>query len=192
MLVGFIDQYIPDPKKNKLVKQKVTEYGITQFIHLIESSDQDLLDLGFTQFSLKRLRQSEIVSHEEIKDEVFEKPSVPIEGSTFLHKNKHGLDIFKYPEIKLTPYEEANATVIMVVGSTGSGKTTLLNYFINFILGVKFTDTFRYEIIVENTGKSQANSQTDKVGVYNISSYNGQRPIILVDTPGYGDTRGTE
>ena len=35
----------------------------------------------------------------------------------------------------------------MVVGQTGSGKTTLLNAFINYLLGIKYEDDFRYFII---------------------------------------------
>ena len=38
---------------------------------------------------------------------------------------------------------------MVVVGGTGVGKTTLLNAYVNFLLGVKQTDTFRYIIIDE-------------------------------------------
>lgn len=43
---------------------------------------------------------------------------------------------------------------MMVVGQTGSGKTTLLNAMVNYHMGIKFTDNFRYVIILEETGRS--------------------------------------
>ena len=42
----------------------------------------------------------------------------------------------------------------MVVGQTGSGKTTLLNAMVNYHLSIQIEDTFRYQIIVEDTSKS--------------------------------------
>ena len=42
----------------------------------------------------------------------------------------------------------------MVVGQTGSGKTTLVNFLINYYMGIDFTDTFRYELIVEPSNRS--------------------------------------
>ena len=79
----------------------------------------------------------------------------------------------------------------MVVGQTGSGKTTLLNFFVNYLLGVEFEDPFRYMLIVEDTNKTQAHSQTDRVNDYKIRPLIPHvSPIILVDTPGFGDTRG--
>lgn len=46
----------------------------------------------------------------------------------------------------------------MVVGQTGSGKTTLLNSMVNYHMGVQYHDTYRYVVIVEDTGKSEAYS----------------------------------
>ena len=80
----------------------------------------------------------------------------------------------------------------MVVGQTGSGKTTLLNFFVNFLLGVSFDDSFRYVLIIENPEKSQIHSQTEQVQKYRIKPTINLPPIILVDTPGFGDTRGIE
>ena len=77
----------------------------------------------------------------------------------------------------------------MVVGETGNGKTTLLNSLINYILGVKFEDKFRYKIIVENLS-SQSMSQTDEVSIYYIASHKNYPPLKIIDTPGFGDTRG--
>ena len=48
----------------------------------------------------------------------------------------------------------------MVVGRTGAGKTTLINGMVNYILGVEWKDHFRFKLIVEDSGASQANSHS--------------------------------
>ena len=53
-------------------------------------------------------------------------------------------------------------------------------------------DNFRFRIIKEDLKKSQAVSQTDNVNYYNIRSVGGYPPVKIIDTPGYGDTRGIE
>ena len=85
-----------------------------------------------------------------------------------------------------------NAITFMVVGETGCGKTTLLNSFINSLLGVEINDDFRFKIILENGEKSQAYSQTSEVTYYNIRSVGGYPPVKIIDTPGFGDTRGIQ
>ncbi|KAI7796630.1 hypothetical protein IRJ41_002895 [Triplophysa rosa] len=82
---------------------------------------------------------------------------------------------------------------IMMIGATGAGKTTLINSMINFILGVKWEDDFRFILIDEGKQKSQAESQTSAITAYKINYMNGfQVPysLTIVDTPGFGDTRG--
>ena len=117
------------------------------------------------------------------------KKNTPIAGSKFVGK-KDDLDIYLYPQIEFNDNEKIKAIIFMVVGQTGCGKTTLLNSFINYVLGVEIEDDFRYEIIHETFGTSQSVSQTSKVTVYNIKAVNGLPPIQIIDTPGFGDTRG--
>ncbi len=38
--------------------------------------------------------------------------------------------------------------------------------------------------------KAQALSQTDEVKSYEIEAYGGRPALIVIDTPGFGDTRG--
>ena len=85
--------------------------------------------------------------------------------------------------------------VLMVVGATGSGKTTLINGMINYIFGVQFNDPFRFKLIVEYNQTSQAHSQTQTIIAYTIYRMEGSplnHTITIVDTPGFGDTRGVK
>ena len=92
--------------------------------------------------------------------------------------------------------------VIMVVGSTGSGKTTTVNAMINHVLGVQWKDNFRLKMIHELSSKqgagtigNQAHSQTQFVSCYTLPYMEGFKipyNLTIVDTPGFGDTRGIE
>jgi energy-coupling factor transporter ATP-binding protein EcfA2 len=59
---------------------------------------------------------------------------------------------------------------ILVMGATGSGKTTLINGMINYIFNVQWEDTFRFQLIQEQTaGRSQVDSQTSRITAYDIN-----------------------
>ncbi|KAF7706779.1 hypothetical protein HF521_020033 [Silurus meridionalis] len=83
--------------------------------------------------------------------------------------------------------------ILLIVGETGTGKTTLINAMVNYILRVKFTDEVWFEITEEggdNKMSDQSKSQTSKVTMYEV--FVGDNPLTIIDTPGYGDTRGKE
>ncbi|KAI4884679.1 hypothetical protein NFI96_024953, partial [Prochilodus magdalenae] len=82
-----------------------------------------------------------------------------------------------------------NKTILMV-GETGTGKTTLINTMVNCFLGVKFEDKVWFEITKEK--RDQTETQTSVVTVYEIISEERLSSLTIIDTPGYGDTRGTE
>uniref|UniRef100_A0A8C5B1J8 Fibronectin type-III domain-containing protein n=1 Tax=Gadus morhua TaxID=8049 RepID=A0A8C5B1J8_GADMO len=84
---------------------------------------------------------------------------------------------------------------VMFLGATGSGKSTLINGMINYILGIDWKDSFRFKLINEDQSKSQAESQTTHVITYKINHQEGFKvpySLTLVDTPGFGDTKGIE
>ena len=90
------------------------------------------------------------------------------------------------------PHLQVVERVLMVVGATGAGKTTLINGMINYIFGVKWSDKFRFKMIVEHT-KDQTKSVTQKITAYTIYHQEGfpvNFTLTIVDTPGFGDTSG--
>lgn len=63
--------------------------------------------------------------------------------------------------------------------------------------GIQLQDNFRYIIIDELAKDSgvedpnnQSKSRTSYVTVYNIDAINDNPPITIIDTPGFGDSRG--
>uniref|UniRef100_A0A3B3SLH5 Uncharacterized protein n=1 Tax=Paramormyrops kingsleyae TaxID=1676925 RepID=A0A3B3SLH5_9TELE len=109
------------------------------------------------------------------------------------NKLKEWLD-YKEEEINLLQNIREHRT-IMVIGATGAGKSTLINGMINYILDVKWEDNFRFKLIDEGLLKSQAESQTSLVTAYEINYQDGYTinySITIIDTPGFGDTRGIE
>lgn len=176
----------------ELCKAKIPNDGI--FL----SSDGCEIDISDeSEYSIDEIMVEGIVymssktyKNENIQPKIIKK-SIPIPGSQLIGKSQ-GLDLYLYPTIKFTPEQSKNAIKIMVVGQTGSGKTTLLNSFINYLLGIQYEDTFRYKIIHEDFGpdRKQDESQTSEVTAYCIDSHNNNPSIIIIDTPGFGDTRG--
>ena len=84
--------------------------------------------------------------------------------------------------------------VIMIVDTTGTGKSTLINAIVNHTLGIKWEDTFHL-ILIEEQGENQAKSQTDWITSYTVhhhNDFNIPYTITIIDTPGFGDTKGIE
>jgi hypothetical protein len=94
--------------------------------------------------------------------------------------------------------------VVIMVGMTGAGKSLMLNNMVNYIYGVSFQDNFRFKLIHEedeigewhSAGDDltiQADNRARWVSSYTLYYKEGSRvpyTLILIDTPGFGDTRG--
>ena len=105
--------------------------------------------------------------------------------------NSHQL-IYEYHYDKFDNNDYKNAYIILFIGKTGDGKTTAINAFFNIIKGIRIEDKYRYILIKEaKKPKGQAESQTDGLHLYYLKD-NNNKPIIIIDSQGYGDTRGKE
>ena len=85
--------------------------------------------------------------------------------------------------------DENDAYVVLFCGKSGDGKSTAINAFFNVVKGIKLEDNFRFILITEPDTKRQDKSQTKGVHLYYIKDYNN-KPIIIIDSQGYGDTEG--
>ena len=85
--------------------------------------------------------------------------------------------------------------VLLIVGATGAGKTTLINGMVNYIFDIKWDDKFRLKLVTDESTENQAHSQTSMISAYTINPQEGSPidfTITIIDTPGFGDTRGME
>uniref|UniRef100_A0A672KRC8 AIG1-type G domain-containing protein n=1 Tax=Sinocyclocheilus grahami TaxID=75366 RepID=A0A672KRC8_SINGR len=81
--------------------------------------------------------------------------------------------------------------IILLVGETGVGKTTIINTMVNYLLNVKFENEIWYEI-TEAAAGDQSESQTSEITMYEVFPVNSPMSLTIIDTPGYGDTRGLD
>ncbi|KAL0189937.1 hypothetical protein M9458_017036, partial [Cirrhinus mrigala] len=69
--------------------------------------------------------------------------------------------------------------------------TTLINAMVNYLLDVKFENEIWYEI-TEEEARDQSESQTSEITMYEVFPVKSPISLTIIDTPGYGDTRGLE
>ncbi|XP_016115645.1 uncharacterized protein [Sinocyclocheilus grahami] len=81
---------------------------------------------------------------------------------------------------------------ILLVGETGTGKTTLINTMVNYMLGVQREDKVWFEITDDQSDRTSVHSQTSSITVYGFYLQESLIHLTIIDTPGYGDTRGVK
>ncbi|XP_016339603.1 uncharacterized protein LOC107686977 isoform X2 [Sinocyclocheilus anshuiensis] len=81
---------------------------------------------------------------------------------------------------------------ILLVGETGTGKTTLINTMVNYMLGVQREDKVWFEITDDQSNRTSVQSQTSSITVYGFYLQESPIHLTIIDTPGYGDTRGVK
>ncbi|KAF4111669.1 uncharacterized protein LOC131544669 [Onychostoma macrolepis] len=110
-----------------------------------------------------------------------------------LHTERNVLD--EYGKVRKWTYGIKDTSkpnkIVLLVGETGAGKTTLINTMINYLMGVKFEDEIWYEITEEST-RDQSESQTSEITMYDVFPEESPMSLTIIDTPGYGDTRGLD
>ncbi|KAL8358016.1 hypothetical protein RB598_002685 [Gaeumannomyces tritici] len=97
------------------------------------------------------------------------------------------------PEIKAAPIDDHDNTVVAVfAGTSGHGKSTEINAFVSFLLGGEVDDPTRI-MVVDDRGIPQSGSVTQMVTCFRIRPFSPLfqgKTLLIVDTPGYGDSRG--
>eukprot|EP00923_Selenidium_pygospionis_P019654 GHVN01034299.1.p1 GENE.GHVN01034299.1~~GHVN01034299.1.p1 ORF type:complete len:724 (-),score=69.19 GHVN01034299.1:1234-3405(-) len=100
------------------------------------------------------------------------------------------------PEFESTgqSFDESNAMVVILCGETGSGKTTHINAVMNWLMGVKVQDPYRI-LLIDDSGAIVTQSVTSTITIYRIRHLEGMplgKDLMLVDSPGFLDTKGLE
>jgi tRNA A37 threonylcarbamoyladenosine biosynthesis protein TsaE len=210
-----------EPSKDLASLRNLLSLQINDKAYFINANTKEKINIEEEEFLLLSKisnNNNEIFIEQEV--EIKKKVTELIKGSELL-TTKGQLKIYKYncmpqqyvdkliEQKKINNYgdyngeifdmnDEAESKTIIVLGQTGSGKTTLLNSLVNFILGVEFEDDFRYIIIDEknvqgnNNKVDQTKSVTQNTTIYYIKKYKDFPSIILIDTPGFGDTSGPD
>ncbi|KAG4219759.1 hypothetical protein PC116_g31762, partial [Phytophthora cactorum] len=99
------------------------------------------------------------------------------------------------PDIKAGEVGDNDNTIVAVfTGASGHGKSTEINAFISYLLGGDLEDPARI-FVIDDRGAKQHGSVTQIVTCFRIRPlapvFNG-KTLIIVDTPGFGDSRGIE
>ncbi|XP_045612259.2 uncharacterized protein [Procambarus clarkii] len=106
----------------------------------------------------------------------------------------HDDDENKIRVMTIGPMNNQPIKAVLLLGETGAGKTQLVNAMVNYLFGVQLEDNFRFQLKdeIENDGLRQIESQTEYITAYIVYHQEGMAwnsNYMLIDTPGFGDTR---
>ena len=186
-------------KKNEKIYNEKEEENIT-IEDIIEKKNPNELSIHLTKIKLKKRSNSQLSKNVATKNVPYKKENnnnINIKKYNNFIKKIDNLEIKTYKnEPKFNDKELSNSKTIIMVGETGSGKTTMINSLTNYLSDVKLNDNYRYLLINEpetKDNKDNSHSQTSDVNIYYIRSKKKDIPNLrIIDTPGYGDTRGYE
>lgn len=122
-------------------------------------------------------------------------------GEKIYSNNK--LCLYLYPKINFSIQQKKNSENILIIGETGVGKSTWIHCLLNHLEKVDIDENFRYVLFDEKKmqleyeikygKKNQGCAVADKPEVYNIPPNETYPcPLRIIDTCGFGDTRGIE
>ena len=142
----------------------------------INSQVEDKKEKDFSKYEIIKIKKNGIIIYK------YSNPQSQIEDKLVYQ--------YFYDDINDIDHNSNHALIVLFCGKTGDGKTTAINAFFNIIKGIRNEDNYRFILISEpSKEKGQAESQTNGIHIYYLKDYNN-RPVILIDSQGYGDTRG--
>ncbi|XP_042876724.1 uncharacterized protein LOC122256246 [Penaeus japonicus] len=103
----------------------------------------------------------------------------------------------KIQVVAVGEWAAGDVRAVLLLGATGAGKTRALNAMLNVLFGVRFGDPLRLEVPDQRdeSPRSAVESQTDYITaylVYGEAAMPFPHHYLLIDTPGFGDTRSAE
>jgi len=84
--------------------------------------------------------------------------------------------------------------IVVFTGASGHGKSTQINAFISYLFGAAVDDAARI-MTIDDRSANQTASVTQYVTCYRIRPFSplfGGKTLLVIDTPGYADTRGLD
>ena len=117
--------------------------------------------------------------------------------------SNNDLSFYLYPKPNFSEAQKKNSINILIIGETGVGKSTWIHSLLNHLEKVDIDENFRYVLFDEKKmqleyeikygKKNKGSSITDKPEIYEISTTKAYPlSLRLIDTCGFGDTRGIE
>ena len=178
---------------NQLKPESCYVFKVCANTALGHSGDSDLSDIIKTKPPLVDLKLQNLIADSKV---------IETKGPPTLYKlktrpiqlQKNYTNIAKM-ELGIPAVPARPTRVLMIVGATGAGKSTLINGMVNHFFGVKLEHKFRFKLIHDEVSESQAHSQTQMVTAYTLYWQEGSPlncNLVVIDTPGFGDTRGLE